>query len=62
MDRKVIVVWGTLWDVLPEGKKIGGTPLILLIMCRSSASTARLSVRGGDDRWYEIWKILQRRN
>lgn len=36
MENTIVVGIGeALWDVLPEGKKIGGARLILHIMCHS---------------------------
>ena len=36
-NNNIVVGMGeALWDVLPEGKKIGGAPLTLRTMCRNS--------------------------
>lgn len=45
MNSIIVGMGEALWDVLPEGKKIGEPRLILLIMCLSLVSTAALSVR-----------------
>lgn len=36
MNRMVVGIGEALWDVLPEGKKIGGLLQILLIMFHNS--------------------------
>jgi hypothetical protein len=44
MNSIIVGMGEALWDVLPEGKKIGGAPANF-IMCLSLVSTAALSVR-----------------
>ncbi len=40
MKGIVVGMGEALWDVLPEGKKLGVRPLTLHTMCRSLDSTA----------------------
>lgn len=39
MNDVIVGMGEVLWDMLPEGKKIGGAPANLLIMCRNMVLT-----------------------
>lgn len=46
MSEKFVIGMGeALWDVLPEGKKIGGAPPTSHITCLNSVSPAALSAQ-----------------
>ena len=49
MRHKIIAVGEVLWDLLPEGPRLGGAPANFAFHCRSLGADARLVTRVGDD-------------
>jgi fructokinase len=47
--KKVLAVGEVLWDLLPDGKQLGGAPGNFAYHCRSLGADARLVTRVGDD-------------
>ena len=49
MALEVLAVGEVLWDLLPEGRQLGGAPGNFTYHCRSLGADARLATRVGDD-------------
>ena len=49
MRHKIIAVGEVLWDLLPDGPRLGGAPANFAYHCRSLGADARLVTRVGDD-------------
>jgi len=47
--HKVLAVGEVLWDLLPDGKQLGGAPSNFAYHCRSLGADARIVTRIGDD-------------
>ena len=63
MNQIIVGMGEALWDVLPEGKKIGGARQTSLIMYHNSVLTARWSVRLAMTNWVMRYlRILMVRN
>ena len=59
MNNTIVGMGEVLWDMLPEGKQLGGARLILLTMLLSSGSIAGLLVLSGMIGWEtRSWKVL----
>lgn len=65
MNRKlkVIGIGEILWDVLPEGKKLGGAPCNFVYHAQKHGTTALiLSAVGDDDNGMEILELLKKKH
>ncbi len=49
MAKKIVAFGEIVWDILPEGKLLGGTPLNLVFRCNSFGEDGHLLSRVGDD-------------
>jgi fructokinase len=49
MNKKVVAFGEVVWDILPNGKVLGGTPLNLVYRCNSFSEQGFLLSRVGDD-------------
>ena len=49
MGHQILAVGEVLWDLLPNGKQLGGAPANFTYHCRSLGADARLVTRVGDD-------------
>lgn len=49
MAHRIVAIGEVLWDLLPEGKQLGGAPANFTYHCRSLGADARLVTRIGDD-------------
>lgn len=49
MGKKIVAFGEIVWDVLPEGKILGGTPSNLVYRCNGMGENAHLLSRLGDD-------------
>lgn len=49
MSCKILAVGEVLWDLLPDGKQLGGAPANFTYHCRALGALARLVTRVGDD-------------
>ena len=49
MGHLILAVGEVLWDLLPNGKQLGGAPANFTYHCRSLGANARLVTRVGDD-------------
>lgn len=49
MAKKIVAFGEVVWDILPEGKVLGGTPSNLVFRCNAMGETGYLLSRLGDD-------------
>ncbi len=49
MSHEILALGEVLWDLLPQGKQLGGAPANFTYHCRSLGASARLVTRVGDD-------------
>ncbi|TNF44101.1 MAG: hypothetical protein EP310_03665 [Bacteroidetes bacterium] len=49
MNKKIVAFGEVVWDILPNGKVLGGTPLNLVYRCNSFSEQGFLLSRVGDD-------------
>jgi len=49
MNKKIVAFGEVVWDILPNGKVLGGTPLNLVYHCNSFSEQGFLLSRVGDD-------------
>lgn len=49
MEKKIVAFGEIVWDILPEGKLLGGTPSNLVFRCNSFGEEGHLLSRVGDD-------------
>ena len=49
MNKKIVAFGEVVWDILPNGKVLGGTPLNLVFRCNSFKEQGFLLSRVGDD-------------
>ena len=49
MTPKILALGEVLWDLLPDGKQLGGAPANFTYQCRSLGASAALVTRVGDD-------------
>ena len=49
MGHQILAVGEVLWDLLPNGKQLGGALANFTYQCRSLGADARLVTRVGDD-------------
>ena len=49
MGHQILAIGEVLWDLLPNGKQLGGAPANFTYQCRSLGADARLMTRVGDD-------------
>ncbi|MGZ3316795.1 MAG: carbohydrate kinase family protein, partial [Isosphaeraceae bacterium] len=49
MGHQILAIGEVLWDLLPNGKQLGGAPSNFTYQCRSLGADARLVTRVGDD-------------
>jgi fructokinase len=49
MGHQILAIGEVLWDLLPQGKQLGGAPANFTYHCRSLGAEARLVTRVGDD-------------
>jgi fructokinase len=49
MNKKIVAFGEVVWDILPNGKTLGGTPSNMVFRCNSFSEQGFLLSRVGDD-------------